>query len=56
MREMESERISRMIWKVWGELRGEGSKAAKVGNVIIKLSDTGNTYVVGKKARGHVHS
>lgn len=53
MREMESERISRMIWKVWGELQDKGSKVAKVGNVIIKLSDTGNTYVVGKKARGH---
>lgn len=52
MREMESERVSRMIWKVWGELQDKGSKVAKVGNVIIKLSDTGNTYVVGKKARG----
>lgn len=55
-REMESERMSRMIWKVWGELRDKGSKVEKVGNVIIKVSDTGNTYVVGKKARDHVHS
>lgn len=52
MWETESERISRMIWKVRGELRDKGSKVAKVGNVIIKLSDTGNTYVVGKKERG----
>lgn len=53
MRERESKKISRMIWKVWGELQDKGRKVAKVGNVIIKLSDTGNTYVVGKKARGH---
>lgn len=42
-REMESERISRTIWKVWGELQNKWSKIEKAGNIIIKLSVIGNT-------------